>query len=29
MRYSFDFWQYITASMEDDFAQIVGVSLEM
>ena len=25
----FDFWQYITESMEDDFAQIVGVNLEM
>ena len=25
----FDFWDYIGKSMEDDFAQIVGVSLEM
>ncbi|KAL4859220.1 MLO-like protein 14 [Chlorella vulgaris] len=25
----FDFWNYITVSMEDDFSQIVGVSLEM
>ena len=25
----FDFWDYIAKSMEDDFAQIVGVSLEM
>lgn len=26
---AFDFWRYLTESMEDDFSNIVGVNLEM